>query len=146
MLYLKDCTISLFIRRFLTLFDIDTYGIFKFCKRFTQRSLPPILQQTLSYLCSLIMTGRIFLMSNGHTLLIFWICGHTNLELTEQTIQCDYVDLLIAVYKTVNKFSKILYGKEMHIGRYENVYKQSLITSKELKAAICRFKWFNLIF
>ncbi len=62
------------------------------------------------------------------------------MELTEQTIQCDYVDLLIAVYKTVNKFSKILYGKEMHIDRYENVYKQSLITSKELKAAICRFK------
>jgi len=63
-----------------------------------------------------------------------------NKELTEQTIQCDYVDLLIAVYKAVNKFSKILYGKEMHIGRYENVYKQSLITSKELKVAIGRFK------
>lgn len=60
-------------------------------------------------------------------------------ELTEQTIQCDYVDLLIAVYKAVKKFSKILYDKKMHIGRFEVVYKQSLIASKELKAAIGRF-------
>lgn len=63
-----------------------------------------------------------------------------NKELTEQTIQCDYVDLLIAVYKAVNKFSKILYGKEMHIGRFENIYKQSLIASKELKATIARLQ------
>jgi hypothetical protein len=59
-----------------------------------------------------------------------------NKELTEQTIQCDYVDLLIAVYKAVNQFSKILYDKKMHTGRFEDVYKQSLITSKELKVTI----------
>ncbi len=62
-----------------------------------------------------------------------------NEELTEQTIQYDYVDLLTAVYKAVNKFSKILNDKEMHIGRLVAVYKQSLITSKELKVAIGRF-------
>ena len=59
-----------------------------------------------------------------------------NEELTEQTIQCDYVDLLTAVYKAVNKFNKILYDKEMHIGRFEAIYKQSLIASKELKVTI----------
>ncbi|MBE5993226.1 MAG: hypothetical protein E7247_12675 [Paenibacillaceae bacterium] len=59
-------------------------------------------------------------------------------EMIEQTIQCDYIDLLTAVYKAANKFSKILYDKEMHIGRFEAAYKQSLITSKELKAAMSR--------
>ncbi len=39
----------------------------------------------------------------------------------EQTIQCDYIDLLTAVYKAVNKFSKILHDKEMQIARFKAV-------------------------
>lgn len=62
-----------------------------------------------------------------------------NKELTERTIQCHYADLLIAVYKAVKKFSKILYDKKMNTGRFEDVYKQSLLTSKELKTAIGQF-------
>ena len=66
-----------------------------------------------------------------------------NKELIEQTIQCDYVDLLIAVHKAVKKFSKILYNKKLHTGRFEDVYKQSLIANKELKVAIGNFNYLN---
>lgn len=63
-----------------------------------------------------------------------------DVELIELAIQCEYVDLLKAVYKAVNKFSRILYDQEMHQDKYKVVYKQSLITSKELKAAIDRLQ------
>ena len=57
-------------------------------------------------------------------------------ELVELTVQCEYIELLEAVYKAVNKFSKILYERNMHKNRFEATYNQSLLTSKELKAVI----------
>jgi hypothetical protein len=60
-------------------------------------------------------------------------------EVIEFTINCDFVDLLLALYNAIKKISKMMFDYKMHQGKTEPVYRQFILTGKKLKNAIDNF-------
>ena len=59
---------------------------------------------------------------------------------SELTIECSYIEFMSALYDAFKSFSFILYCNEMHKGRFEPVYRQSLITMNEIKEVLASLK------
>ena len=57
-------------------------------------------------------------------------------ETTELTINCNYVDFLLALYQAIKKTSEIMFNNNIHQGKFESVYKQLNLISKELETVI----------
>lgn len=52
------------------------------------------------------------------------------------TIYCDYDEFLNCLYNAFKKFLKILYSNGMNKGKYSSVYKQTILSIKEMKAIL----------
>jgi len=59
-------------------------------------------------------------------------------EVVEYSFEYDYYEFLKELRKAIKKFNYILYKKQMHIGKFESVYKQTIISTKELTEVIKR--------
>lgn len=59
------------------------------------------------------------------------INGRTNNS--EITIQCKYYEFLNCIYDAMKRFSKILFEHQMNKGKFESIYRQTLLSIRELK-------------
>ena len=59
-------------------------------------------------------------------------------EVVEYSFEYDYYEFLKELRKAIKKFNYILYKKQMHIGEFEGVYEQTIISTKELTEVIKR--------
>lgn len=62
--------------------------------------------------------------------------ARTEKEVCEYTIICSYCDLLESLYHALKKFNYILYSSNMYLGTFDPIYKQTIISMKEIKRAL----------
>jgi len=57
-------------------------------------------------------------------------------EIIELTIKCSYCELVSALNNAFNSFNHVLQYNDLNEGRFEPIYRQSLLCRTELKAVI----------
>jgi hypothetical protein len=57
-------------------------------------------------------------------------------EIIKYTFECEYIELLWAVYRAIKTVLKKMYDSDMHKGKYGSVYKDYVFVIKKLKTAI----------
>jgi len=66
-----------------------------------------------------------------------------NVDVTDLIIKCSYMDFMLALYDAFKSFNYILYCNEMHKGRFEPIYRQSLISINEIKEVLASLKTYG---
>lgn len=60
------------------------------------------------------------------------ICDRT-IRKSELTIYCGYDEFLTCIYGALKAFLKVLYNNEMQEGRFASIYRQTVLSIKEIK-------------
>jgi len=60
-------------------------------------------------------------------------------DISELIIKCSYIEFMLALHDAFKSFSNILYCNKMHEGRFEPIYRQSIIIMNEIKEIISSY-------
>lgn len=110
---------------FASILDMWAYDLLKYSKRKTGKFIMYFMDGPY----------RLDVTKNENNVTIQCVNAHDDETITE-TISCTYAELLRAVRKASGRVGKALYEKGMHQGRHEPIYKQTIITGNDLRAAI----------
>lgn len=131
-----------------TTFYLEYNGCFFPDDQWTDFAYPVIdiwTETLLSYKNSITAKFELFFMDGSYKLsiqkhlnemLVVRCINFRSTSTCELEFECSYLEFLDMLLIATNKFNRILREKEMHMGRFQSVFKQSVLQANRLREAI----------